>query len=111
MVIFRQKEFIEYLEYIVKIFLKNIIFILQGIVTKETSSFFQSKLSGFQKKEKDSKAIEIMSNILYSYLKELNADLIKSISNTIMNNFILYKQKMINKKLKTVFNIYKTKLQ
>ena len=111
MVIFRQKEFIEYLEYIVKIFLKNIIFIIQGIVTKETSSFFQSKLSGFQKKEKDSKAIEIMSNILYSYLKELNADLIKSISNTIMNNFILYKQKMINKKLKAVFNIYKTKLQ
>ena len=52
-----------------------------------------------------------MLNILYSYLKELNTDLIKSISNTIMNNFILYKEKMINKKLKTVFNIYKTKLQ
>ena len=52
-----------------------------------------------------------MTNILYSYLKELNTDLIKSISNTIMSNFILYKQKMINKKLKTVFNIYNTKLQ
>ena len=52
-----------------------------------------------------------MSNILYTYLKELKDDLIKSISNTIMNNFIIYKQKMIDRKLKNVFNIYKTKEQ
>ena len=52
-----------------------------------------------------------MTNILYSYLKELKDDLIKSISNTIMNNFIIYKQKMIYKKLKIVFNIYKKKEQ
>ena len=52
-----------------------------------------------------------MTNILYSYLKELKDDLIKCISNTIMNNFIIYKQKMIYKKLKIVFNIYKKKEQ
>ena len=52
-----------------------------------------------------------MTNILYSYLKEIKDDLIKSISNTIMNNFIIYKQKMIYKKLKIVFNIYKKKEQ
>ena len=52
-----------------------------------------------------------MTNILYSYLKELKDDLIKSISNTIMNNFIIYKQKMIYKKLKIVLNIYKKKEQ
>ena len=52
-----------------------------------------------------------MSNILYIYLKELKDDSIKNISNTIMNNFILYKQKMINRKLRTVFNLYKSKEQ
>ena len=52
-----------------------------------------------------------MTNALYLYIKELNDELIKSISDTIMNNFVLYKQKMINKKLKNVFNIYKIKQQ
>ena len=52
-----------------------------------------------------------MKNVLYLYIKELNDELIKSISETIMNNFILYKQKMINRKLKSVFNIYKIKQQ
>ena len=52
-----------------------------------------------------------MTNVLYLYIKELNDELIKSISDTIMNNFVLYKQKMINKKLKNVFNIYKIKQQ
>ena len=49
---------------------------------------------------------EIMINILCQYLKSLNYDYIKFISNTIMNNFILYKQKMISKKLNNVFIIY-----
>ena len=52
-----------------------------------------------------------MKNVLYLYIKELNDELIKTISETIMNNFILYKQKMINRKLKSVFNIYKIKQQ
>lgn len=49
---------------------------------------------------------EIMINILCQYLKSLNYDYIKFISNTIMNNFILYKQKMISKKLNNIFIIY-----
>ena len=57
------------------------------------------------------KDIDLMTNVLYLYIKELNDELIKSISDTIMNNFVLYKQKMINKKLKNVFNIYKIKQQ
>ena len=57
------------------------------------------------------KDIDLMTNALYLYIKELNDELIKSISDTIMNNFVLYKQKMINKKLKNVFNIYKIKQQ
>ena len=60
-------------------------------------------------KKLETEEIDLMSNILYSYLKELKDYLIKIISNTIMNNFILYKQKMINKKLKSVFTIYKAK--
>ena len=52
---------------------------------------------------------EIMINILCQYLKSLNYDYIKFISNTIMNNFILYKQKMISKKLNKIFIIYKKK--
>ena len=62
-------------------------------------------------KKLETKEIDLMSNILYTYLKELNDDLIKIISNTIMNNFILYKQKMINKKLKSIYTIYKAKEQ
>ena len=62
-------------------------------------------------KKFETKEIDLMSNILYTYLKELKDDFIKIISSTIMNNFILYKQKMINKKLKSVFIIYKAKEQ
>ena len=62
-------------------------------------------------KNKVNKDIDLMTNVLYLYIKELNDELIKSISDTIMNNFVLYKQKMINKKLKNVFNIYKIKQQ
>ena len=62
-------------------------------------------------KKLETKEIDLMSNILYTYLKELKDDLIKIISNTIMNNFILYKQKMINKKLKSIYTIYKAKEQ
>ena len=49
---------------------------------------------------------ELMINILCEYLKGLNNENIKYISNTIMNNFILYKQKMITKKINTIFIIY-----
>jgi len=66
-------------------------------------------MAQFKNKKFENKEIDLMSNILYIYLKELKDDLIKSISNTIMSNFILYKQKMINRKLKSVFNIYKAK--
>ena len=112
MVIFRQKEFIEYLEYIVNIHQYNNIFSHQGIITKETALSFNKKLSEFtQNKNKEIKEIDLMKNVLYLYIKELNDELIKSISETIMNNFILYKQKMINRKLKSVFNIYKIKQQ
>ena len=62
-------------------------------------------------KKFETKEIDLMTNILYTYIKELKDDLIKIISSTILNNFILYKQKMINKKLKSVFIIYKTKEQ
>ena len=44
-----------------------------------------------------------MKNILSSYLKGLNDENIKYISNTIMSNFILYKQKMITKKINNFF--------
>ena len=112
MVIFRQKEFIEYLEYIVNIHQYNNIFSHQGIITKETALSFNKKLSEFtENKNKEIKEIDLMKNVLYLYIKELNDELIKSISETIMNNFILYKQKMINRKLKSVFNIYKIKQQ
>lgn len=47
-----------------------------------------------------------MKNILSSYLKGLNDENIKYISNTIMSNFILYKQKMITKKINNIFIIY-----
>ena len=47
-----------------------------------------------------------MKNILCAYLKGLTHDYINYISNTIMNNFIEYKQKMISKKLKNIFVIY-----
>ena len=36
-------------------------------------------------KKLETKEIDLMSNILYTYLKELKDDLIKIISNTIMN--------------------------
>ena len=49
---------------------------------------------------------ELMRNILCEYLKGLNDENIKYISSTIMNNFILYKQKMITKKIKSIFIIY-----
>ena len=49
---------------------------------------------------------EIMINILCEYLKGLNNNFITYISNKIMNNFIQYKQKMITKKLNTMFIIY-----
>ena len=62
-------------------------------------------------KNKVNKDIDLMKNVLYLYIKELNDELIKCITNTIMNNFVLYKQKMINKKLKNVFDIYKIKQQ
>ena len=52
-----------------------------------------------------------MMNILYLYIKELNDDLIKNISYNIITNFLTYKQNMINKKLKNIFNIYYTKEQ
>ena len=47
-----------------------------------------------------------MIQILCAYLKGLNNENINFISNTIMNNFILYKQKMIVRKLNNIFNIY-----
>ena len=50
--------------------------------------------------------MEIMINILCSYLRSIKDEYIKLISNTIMNNFILYKQKMIIKKIKRMFIIY-----
>ena len=53
--------------------------------------------------------IDLISNILYTYIKELKDDSIKKISDTIMNNFIIYKQKMINRKLKNLYNIYQSK--
>ena len=49
---------------------------------------------------------KLNSNILYSYLRGLSDENIKNISNTITNNFILYKNKMINKKIKSIFTIY-----
>ena len=49
---------------------------------------------------------KLMINILCAYLKGLNDNFIKYISNQIMNNFILYKQKMLTKKLNTIFIIY-----
>ena len=51
--------------------------------------------------------IEIMKDILYSYLKGSNDEYIKFISNAMMNNFILYKKKMISKKLNNILIIYK----
>ena len=64
----------------------------------------------FKKNKKlEKKEIDIISNILYTYIKELKDDLIKKISDTITNNFIIYKQKMINRKLKSVYYIYKAK--
>ena len=62
-------------------------------------------------KNKVNKDIDLMTNVLYLYIKELNDELIKCITDTIMSNFVLYKQKMINKKLKNVFDIYKIKQQ
>ena len=47
-----------------------------------------------------------MIQILCAYLKGLNNEYIYSISNTIMNNFILYKQKKMTRKLNNIFNIY-----
>ena len=49
---------------------------------------------------------ELMINILFSYLKGLNNEYIKYISNTMMNNFISYKKKMISKKINSIFIIY-----
>ena len=63
-----------------------------------------------EKKEKE-KETDIMMNILYLYIKELSDDLIKNISFNIITNFLKYKQNMINKKLKNIFNIYYTKEQ
>jgi len=63
-----------------------------------------------EKKEKE-KETDIMMNILYLYIKELSDDLIKNISDNIITNFLTYKQNMINKKLKNIFNIYYTKEQ
>ena len=63
-----------------------------------------------EKKEKE-KETDIMMNILYLYIKELSDDLIKNISFNIITNFLTYKQNMINKKLKNIFNIYYTKEQ
>ena len=60
-------------------------------------------------KKLEKKEIDLISNILYTYIKELKDDSIKKISDTIMNNFIIYKQKMINRKLKNVYNIYQSK--
>ena len=51
--------------------------------------------------------IEIMKDILYSYLKGSNDEYIKFISNAMMNNFILYKKKMISRKLNNILIIYK----
>ena len=63
-----------------------------------------------EKKEKE-KETDIMMNILYLYIKELSDDLIKNISHNIITNFLTYKQNMINKKLKNIFNIYYIKEQ
>ena len=52
--------------------------------------------------------IEIMKDILYSYLKGSNDEYIKFISNAMMNNFILYKKKMISRKFNNILIIYKT---
>ena len=60
-------------------------------------------------KKLEKNEIDLISNILYTYIKELKDDSIKKISDTIMNNFIIYKQKMINRKLKNVYNIYQSK--
>ena len=60
-------------------------------------------------KKLEKKEIDLISNILYTYIKELKDDSIKKISDTIMNNFIIYKQKMINRKLKNLYNIYQSK--
>ena len=102
MVLFKVKEFIEYLEYIVnKIYNDKI---LQGIITKETSLYFNDIMKeNINDKNKEIDYIEVMKDILYSYLKGSNDEYIKLISNTMMNNFILYKKRMISKKL----NIYK----
>ena len=108
MVIFKTNEFIEYLEYIVIINIyNNLIFIIQGIITKETSPFFNDKMKQNIKNVNNEVNIpELMINILCEYLKGLNDENIKYISSTIMNNFILYKQKMITKKINTIFIIY-----
>lgn len=58
-------------------------------------------------KNKEIDYIEIMKDVLYSYLKGLNDEYIKFISNTMINNFILYKKKMISKKLNNILIIYK----
>lgn len=55
---------------------------------------------------KEKNIVEITINILITYLKCLNYDYIKILSNSIMNNFILYKKKMIIKKITKIFNIY-----
>ena len=60
-------------------------------------------------KKLEKNEIDLISNILYTYIKELKDDSIKKISDTIMNNFIIYKQKMINRKLKNLYNIYQSK--
>jgi len=58
-------------------------------------------------KNKEIDYIEVMKDILYSYLKGSNDEYIKLISNTMMNNFILYKKRMISKKLNNILIIYK----
>ena len=57
---------------------------------------------------KEIDCIEIMKDILYSYLKGSNDEYIKYIVNAMMNNFILYKKKMISRKFNNILIIYKT---
>ena len=68
---------------------------------------FNEKMKKNSKNKKnDNNVPELMINILCVYLKGLTYDYINYISNTIMNNFIAYKQKMIKKKINNIFVIY-----
>ena len=58
-------------------------------------------------KTKEINILNLMINTLCLYLKGLNEEKIKFISDTIMKNFLQHKQKMIIKKMNNIFCIYK----